>query len=122
MYHYYMTDYYGGNILAFEYNGGNILAGGYNIQSHTLQKTMVGGGAVGGGAVGGSAVGGGSSIPIGLINFNSLTKPLFKAFHSSEILSHDIYDNLLNLVSINPKKVSIKNRNYMNKSRKVKKT
>ena len=112
-----MTDYYGGNQLAFEYSGGKILAGGYKIESTTLQNAMTGGSS-------GSSSSSSKNlcIPIGLINLKTITKPLFNAFHSTEILSHDLYDNLLQLVSINPKKVSIKNRNYMNKSRKVKKT
>ena len=112
----YMTDYYGGNKLAFEYNGGNILAGGYKIESTTLQNAMTGGGKDNGDKNEKQCI-----IPIGLVNFNSVTKPLFNLYHSSEVLSHDLYDNLLQLVSINPKKSSIKNRNYMNKSRKVKK-
>ena len=36
-------------------------------------------------------------IPIGLINFNIKNKNTFNILNSGDILSHDLYDNLLNL-------------------------
>ena len=42
-------------------------------------------------------------IPIGLINFNIKNKNTFNILNSVDILSHDLYDNLLNLVNIDPK-------------------
>lgn len=108
-----MTDYYGGNKLAFEYSGGNIIAGGYNIQSDALQHTMSGGGTNPEQCM----------IPIGLINLKKSASS-FNIFHSTDVLSNDLYETLLQLVSINPtekKNISKKNNDRTNKTRKIKK-
>lgn len=102
-----MADFYGGNGLIFEHTGGSIIAGGYNIISPSIHNL----------------VGGDKHlekdklnknediednylnhiIPIGLINFNVTNKHTFNILNSSNILSHDLYDNLLNMVNIDSK-------------------
>lgn len=115
----YMTDYYGGNKLAFEYSGGNIIAGGYNIQSDALQHTIRGPSTMSGGGTNPEQC----MIPIGLINLKNSTSS-FNIFHSTDVLSNDLYETLLQLVSINPtekKNISKKNSQRTNKTRKIRK-
>jgi len=121
-----MSDFYGGSNLVFEYNGGLITGGGYSIQSETFNNMIGGGGETkldknkdkdkdkehhGSDSL---------IIPIGLINLNCKGKSPFNMVNSTDILSHDLYDNLLNLISVNPKNISRKN-NKSNKSKTIKK-
>ena len=91
-----MADFYGGGALAFEYIGGSIISGGYEINSPTLLNQLTGGGKD-------EQNDNNMIIPIGLINFNIKNKNTFNILNSGDILSHDLYDNLLNLVNIDPK-------------------
>ena len=96
-----MADFYGGNALVFEHTAGSIMAGGYKIESNSMMRNFEGG----------SKDGKDDNdkdnekyiIPIGLINFNIKNKNTFNILNSVDILSHDLYDNLLNLVNIDPK-------------------
>ena len=122
-----MADFYGGNDLIFEHTGGSIIAGGYNITSPMINNL----------------VGGGKHlekdkpnknedknednylnhvIPIGLINFNVKNKHTFNILNSSDILSHDLYDNLLNMVNIDSKPLhNITKKNNLSTKSKTKK-
>jgi hypothetical protein len=119
-----MADFYGGSDLTYEYTGGSIMAGGYKIESLSLMNQFNGGGR---GCDDGKDNGnnGNYMIPIGLINFNIKNKNTFNILNSSDILSHDLYDNILNLVNIDPKplhNITKKNRSLCkSKSQKVKK-
>ncbi len=101
-----MADFYGGNDLTYEYTGGSIMAGGYKIESLSLMNQFNGGGR-GRGCDDGKDNGnnGNYMIPIGLINFNIKNKNTFNILNSGNILSHDLYDTLLNLVNIDAKPI-----------------
>ena len=105
-----MADFYGGNDLIYEYNEGTIMAGGYKITSSNLTDILKGGGSID------EPINENYIIPIGLINFNKTNKNIFNILNNSNILSHDIYDHLLNLVNINPKLFTKKNKSF-NKSK-----
>ena len=107
-----MTDFYGGSELTYEYSGGSIMAGGYKIESTSMMHNFEGGGKNGKND-NDNENNDNYIIPIGLINFNIKNKHTFNILNSSDILSHDLYDNLLNLVNIDPKplhNISKKNR------------
>ena len=113
-----MTDFYGGSELTYEYSGGSIMAGGYKIESTSMMHNFEGGGKNGKNNKDNNDNNDNNDnenyiIPIGLINFNIKNKSTFNILNSSDILSHDLYDNLLNLVNIDPKplhNISKKNR------------
>ena len=110
-----MTDFYGGSELTYEYSGGSIMAGGYKIESTSMMRNFEGGGKNGKNNNDNNDNKDNDNyiIPIGLINFNIKNKHTFNILNSSDILSHDLYDNLLNLVNIDPKplhNISKKNR------------
>lgn len=97
-----MADFYGGNALVFEHTSGSIMAGGYKIESNSIMHNFEGGSK--------DSKNDNDNknnenyiIPIGLINFNIKNKSTFNILNSGDILSHDLYDNLLNLVNIDPK-------------------
>ena len=97
-----MTDFYGGSELTYEYSGGSIMAGGYKIESTSMMRNFEGGGKNGKNN-NDNENNDNYIIPIGLINFNIKNKHTFNILNSSDILSHDLYDNLLNLINIDPK-------------------
>ena len=104
-----MADFYGGNALVFEYTAGSIMAGGYKIESNSIMHNFEGGSKDGKDTDKDKDNGKDNDkdenyiIPIGLINFNIKNKNTFNILNSGDILSHDLYDNLLNLVNIDPK-------------------
>ena len=100
-----MADFYGGNALVFEHTAGSIMAGGYKIESNSMMRNFEGGGKddKDNDDKDDSKDNEKYIIPIGLINFNIKNKSTFNILNSSDILSHDLYDNLLNLVNIDPK-------------------
>jgi hypothetical protein len=93
-----MADFYGGNALVFENQGTSITASGYKIESISMMQQFKGGGKDKDNDNDENYI-----IPIGLINFNIKNKSTFNILNSGDILSHDLYDNLLNLVNIDPK-------------------
>ena len=95
-----MADFYGGNELVYDIHGGSIMACGYKIESNSMMRNFEGGGKDG---KNDNKNNENYIIPIGLINFNIKNKSTFNILNSSDILSHDLYDNLLNLVNIDPK-------------------
>jgi hypothetical protein len=97
-----MADFYGGNKLIYEYNDGSIMAGGYKIESASIMHNFEGG-SKDGKNDNDSKDNENYIIPVGLINFNIKNKNTFNILNSGNILSHDLYDNLLNLVNIDPK-------------------
>ena len=97
-----MADFYGGNALVFEHTAGSIMAGGYKIESASMVRNFEGGGKDNKND-NDNKNNENYIIPIGLINFNIKNKSTFNILNSSDILSHDLYDNLLNLVNIDPK-------------------
>ena len=110
-----MADFYGGNALVYDIQGGFIMAGGYKIESTSMMRNFEGGGKNGKNNNDNNDNKDNDNyiIPIGLINFNIKNKHTFNILNSSDILSHDLYDNLLNLVNIDPKplhNISKKNR------------
>ena len=101
-----MADFYGGNALVFEHTAGSIMSGGYKIESKSMMHNFEGGSKDGkDGKDGKNKTEDNENyiIPIGLINFNIKNKNTFNILNSGDILSHDLYDNLLNLVNIDPK-------------------
>ena len=107
-----MADFYGGNALVYDIQGGSIMAGGYKIESTSMMRNFEGGGKNGKNNKDNNNDNNDNKdnkdnenyiIPIGLINFNIKHKSTFNILNSSDILSHDLYDNLLNLVNIDPK-------------------
>jgi hypothetical protein len=122
-----MADFYGGNALVFEHTAGSIMAGGYKIESNSIMHNFEGGSKDGkdGKDSKDNDKDENYIIPIGLINFNIKNKSTFNILNSGDILSHDLYDNLLNLVNIDPKplhNITKKNRSLCkSKSQKVKK-
>ena len=103
-----MADFYGGNALVYDIQGGSIMAGGYKIESTSMMRNFEGGGKNGKNNKDNNDNNDNNDnenyiIPIGLINFNIKHKSTFNILNSSDILSHDLYDNLLNLVNIDPK-------------------
>ena len=105
-----MADFYGGNSLIYEYSNGSIMSGGYKINSPIMLTHFGGEGEEKGEKIQNKNVTDNLVIPIGLINFNIKNKHNFNILNSSEILSNDLYDNLLNLVNTNPKLLTKKNR------------
>jgi len=97
-----MADFYGGNALVYDIQSGSIMAGGYKIESTSMMRNFEGG-SKNGKNDNDSKDNEKYIIPIGLINFNIKNKSTFNILNSSDILSHDLYDNLLNLVNIDPK-------------------
>ena len=97
-----MADFYGGNELIYNIQGGSIMAGGYKIESTSMMRNFEGGGK-NNNDNNDNKNNDNYIIPIGLINFNIKHKSTFNILNSSDILSHDLYDNLLNLVNIDPK-------------------
>ena len=110
-----MADFYGGGELVFDYNEGTIMAGGYSVTSKNLSNNLIGGSNDSNDNDSNNYI-----IPIGLINFTIKNKHTFNILNSSTILSHDLYDNLLNLVNIDPK--PIRNISKKNRSSKHSKT
>ena len=107
-----MADFYGGNKLIYEYIGGSIMAGGYKIESTSMINIFEGGSKDGKDTDKDNNSKDNDSkdnenyiIPICLINFNIKNKSTFNILNSGDILSHDLYDNLLNLVNIDPKQL-----------------
>ena len=110
-----MADFYGGNALVYEHIGGSIMAGGYKIESISMMNQFKGGSKddkdtdKDNNSKDNDSKDNDSKdnenyiIPIGLINFNIKNKSIFNILNSGDILSHDLYDNLLNLVNIDPK-------------------
>ena len=101
-----MADFYGGNALVFEHTAGSIMSGGYKIESKSMMHNFEGGSKDGKDSKDGKNKTEDNEnyiIPIGLINFNIKNKNTFNILNSGDILSHDLYDNLLNLVNIDPK-------------------
>ena len=100
-----MADFYGGNALIYEHIGGSIMAGGYKIDSISMMHNFDGGSKDDKDTDkdNDSKDNENYIIPIGLINFNIKNKSTFNILNSGDILSHDLYDNLLNLVNIDPK-------------------
>ena len=101
-----MADFYGGNALVFEHTAGSIMSGGYKIESKSMMHNFEGGSKDGKDSKDGKNKTEDNEnyiIPIGLINFNIKNKNTFNILNSVDILSHDLYDNLLNLVNIDPK-------------------
>ena len=98
-----MADFYGGNELIYDIQGGSIMAGGYKIESPSMMRNFEGGGGKNDKNDNDNKNNEKYIIPIGLINFNIKNKSTFNILNSSDILSHDLYDNLLNLVNIDPK-------------------
>ena len=118
-----MSDFYGGNALTFEYLNGSILSGGFNINSPAMTSIFSGGGLEDEDNEvdkdkDKNKVYSNFIIPIGLINLKDKHKNIFNILNSGDVLSHDIYDNLLNLVEINPKPLP----NITKKNRPSKKT
>ena len=119
-----MSDFYGGNALTFEYLNGSILSGGFNIYSPVMTSIFSGGGLEDEDNEvdkDKNKVDNNFSnfiIPIGLINLKDKHKNIFNILNSGDVLSNDIYDNLLNLVEINPKPLP----NITKKNRSSKKT
>ena len=99
-----MADFYGGNALVYDIQSGSIMAGGYKIESTSMMHNFEGGGKNGKND-NDNENNDNYIIPIGLINFNIKNKHTFNILNSSDILSHDLYDNLLNLVNIDPKQL-----------------
>ena len=105
-----MADFYGGNALVYDIQGGSIMAGGYKIESTSMMRNFEGGGKNGKNNKDNNDNNDKDNdenyiIPIGLINFNIKNKNTFNILNSGDILSHDLYDNLLNLVNIDPKQL-----------------
>ena len=102
-----MADFYGGNALIYEHIGGSIMAGGYKIDSISMMHNFDGGSKDDKDTDkdNDSKDNENYIIPIGLINFNIKNKSTFNILNSGDILSHDLYDNLLNLVNIDPKQL-----------------
>ena len=109
-----MADFYGGNKLIYEYIGGSIMAGGYKIDSTIMMHNFEGGSKDGKNDNDSKNNNDSKNdndskdnenyiIPVGLINFNIKNKKTFYILNCGDILSHDLYDNLLNLVNIDPK-------------------
>ena len=101
-----MAVFYGGNELVFEHTAGSIMSGGYKIESKSMMHNFEGGSKDGKDSKDGKNKTEDNEnyiIPIGLINFNIKNKNTFNILNSGDILSHDLYDNLLNLVNIDPK-------------------
>ena len=100
-----MADFYGGNALVFEHTAGSIMAGGYKIDSISMMHNFDGGSKDDKDTDKDNDSKDNEKyiIPIGLINFNIKNKNTFNILNSVDILSHDLYDNLLNLVNIDPK-------------------
>jgi hypothetical protein len=99
------------------------MAGGYKIESTSMMHNFEGGGSKDGKNDNDSKDNEKYIIPIGLINFNIKNKSTFNILNSSDILSHDLYDNLLNLVNIDPKplhNITKKNRSSSKSSSKSK--
>jgi hypothetical protein len=118
-----MADFYGGNELIYDIQSGSIMAGGYKIESTSMMHNFEGGGSKDGKNDNDSKDNEKYIIPIGLINFNIKNKSTFNILNSSDILSHDLYDNLLNLVNIDPKplhNITKKNRSSSKSSSKSK--
>ena len=81
------------------------MAGGYKIESTSMMRNFEGGGKNGKNNNDNNDNKDNDNyiIPIGLINFNIKNKHTFNILNSSDILSHDLYDNLLNMVNIDSK-------------------
>jgi hypothetical protein len=101
-----MNDFNQMGKMIFNYtDGGQIMAGGYQINSNVFlptNKNMIGGTNSKGEETDEKTNNSKYIIPFGLIKMNAKTKRIFNIANDDNVLSDDIYDNLLRLVNVKP--------------------